>query len=313
MDLLVEPLDYYLLDSVYPASMPSDNIYRQCLTVYVFIVVGALLLYFIIGGFSYVFFFDRELRKHPKFLKNQERIEIGYALQAIPWIALYSTPIFVGELRGYSKLYREITPETGGTAYALKSVVAFILWNDFWVYLVHRALHTKFLYARVHKVHHLFKIHTPWAALAFTPLDGFSQSVPYHAFVYAFPMHRLVYVLSFIGVQLWTIFIHTHLFITPEWLDPFFNGSAHHSDHHEHFNYNHGLYTTTMDRLFGTYRVPSASRGIGPHDAIRKLKAEGKLGKVETEEEAEERMQRERSGSANPQEVPVVMSGSKEE
>jgi hypothetical protein len=52
-----------------------------------------------------------------------------------------------------------------------------------------------------------FAVPTPWAAYAFHPLDGYSQSIPYHSFVYLFPMHRFVYLSLFIVVNLWTILV----------------------------------------------------------------------------------------------------------
>jgi lathosterol oxidase len=72
--------------------------------------------------------------------------------------------------------------------------------------------------------------HTPFAALAFTPMDGFSQSLPYHMFVFTIPMHKLTYILSFVAIQLWTVFIHDHFYVVPEWLDDYVNGSKHHTD-----------------------------------------------------------------------------------
>jgi lathosterol oxidase len=300
MDIVLAPLNKHLLTPyVFPAHVLEDDLARQCATVFVFLNMGAALLYFVIGGFVYTFLFDKDIRNHPRFLPDQERTEIGYAVRAIPWIALYSTPIFVAELRGYSKLYDDVG---GDYAYLVKSVLLFTAWNDFAVYWVHRALHLPFLYKHVHKVHHIFKVHTPWAALAFTPMDGFSQSVPYHLFVFliralgacagagreltrrlrcgccaAPAMHKLTYLVSFVMLQLWTICIHDHFYVIPLWLDPIVNGSAHHSDHHAHFNFNHGLYFTFWDRVGGTHRTPSATSGNGPLDEIRKLREQGKL------------------------------------
>lgn len=282
MDVLLIPLDEYVYTPyVYPSSWKETDIERQCLSVFFTLIVGALALYFVVAGFVYVVLFDKEIRQHRFFLKDQEKIEIGYALSAIPWIALYSMPLFVAELRGHSKLYDAI--EDRGWEYLAKSIVAFTLWNDFAVYVVHRALHSKLLYVRVHKMHHLFKVHTPFAALAFTPMDGFLQSLPYHLFIFVVPMHKLTYIISFTMVQMWTVFIHDHFFVVPEWLDPFINGSAHHTDHHMYFNYNHGLYFTYMDRLGGTYRTPSAILGNGPIDQIRKEKFANNEVTVESE------------------------------
>lgn len=49
---------------------------------------------------------------------------------------------------------------------------------------------------------------TPYASHAFHPLDGYAQSVPYHLFVYLFPMQKWLYIAMFIFVNFWTVMIH---------------------------------------------------------------------------------------------------------
>ena len=160
MDLVISPLDEFVLTPyVYPETWKEEDIERQILTVFCTLNIGAVLLYFFVGGFAYVFLFDKEIRQHQHFLPSQELVEIQYALIAIPWMALYSTPIFIAELRGYSKLYESI--EERGIPYMAFSVFLFMAWNDFAVYWIHRALHLPMIYKHVHKVHHLFKVVRP--------------------------------------------------------------------------------------------------------------------------------------------------------
>jgi lathosterol oxidase len=273
MDVFIDPLDHYVLTPyVYSPEWKEQDVERQALTVFSVLVLGGVALYFFFGTIAYVFLFDKELRKHPFFLKDQEWTEIGYALYAIPWMAVYSTPIFVAELRGHSKLYDSI--EEKGIQQLAISVLLFFAWNDFAVYWVHRGLHLPIFYKRIHKTHHLFKVHTPFASLAFTPMDGFSQSLPYHIFVFCIPMHKLTYLMSFVAIQMWTVFIHDHYYLIPEWLDYYVNGSKHHTDHHMFFDYNFGLYFTLWDRIGGTHRNPSANMGNGPKDQLRRFQLE---------------------------------------
>lgn len=157
MDLVVKPLDEFLLTPfVYPDDWREDDWERQALTVLIFLIVGAYALYFSVGTFCYVFLFDKKLREHQHFLKDQEWLEIQAASVAIPWIALYSTPFFVAELRGHSYLYDNI--EEKGWSASLWYLGLFLAWNDCMIYWVHRFLHHRWVYKHVHKLHHTFKV-----------------------------------------------------------------------------------------------------------------------------------------------------------
>ncbi|CAI2167269.1 1868_t:CDS:2 [Funneliformis geosporum] len=98
-----------------------------------------------------------------------------------------------------------------------------------------------------------FLVPTPYASHAFHPLDGYVQSVPYHLFVYLFPLHKYIYIGLFIFVNLWTIMIHDGKFLSS---GSFINGAAHHALHHLYFNFNYGQYFTIWDKFGGSYRKP---------------------------------------------------------
>ncbi|KAJ3048441.1 Lathosterol oxidase [Rhizophlyctis rosea] len=94
-----------------------------------------------------------------------------------------------------------------------------------------------------------------WSRLYYKVEDGYFQSLPYHIFVFLFPMHCWLYLAAFIFVQCWTISIHDGAYFTSH---PWINGSAHHTIHHLEFNYNYGQYFTLWDRIGGSYRQPVA-------------------------------------------------------
>ena len=54
---------------------------------------------------------------------------------------------------------------------------------------------------------------TPFASYAFHPLDGHLQAIPYHLFVYMFPMHKLTFLALFLFVNVWTVSIHDGAYI----------------------------------------------------------------------------------------------------
>jgi Delta7-sterol 5-desaturase len=209
-------------------------------------------LYFLFGTLSYIFVFDKKNKEHPKYLKNQIFLEIKQANQSIPFMSIFTAAMFLGEVRGYSKLY-DRTAEGPGMWYNIAQFPLFLIFTDFFIYWIHRGLHHPLVYKHLHKPHHKWIMATPFASHAFHPIDGFAQSVPYHVFPYLFPLQKLSYVALFIFINFWTIMIHDGEFVSN---NPIINGAACHSVHHFGFNYNYGQYTTLWDRMGGSYRAP---------------------------------------------------------
>lgn len=99
-------------------------------------------------------------------------------------------------------------------------------------------------------------------------------------FIHIFPLHRKLYLLLFVLVNIWTIFIHDSDMITGHALEKVINGPAHHTLHHMYFTVNYGQvsiaavsgvllvwtvtdvsclqYFTWADRWGGSYRQPAA-------------------------------------------------------
>jgi lathosterol oxidase len=193
--------------------------------------------------------------KHPKFLKNQIRLEIIQTVQSLPIMSIFTAPLFWLEVRGYSKMY-DNTADGPGLWYNFAQFPIFILFTDFWIYWIHRWLHHPILYKTLHKPHHKWIMPTPFASHAFHPIDGFAQSIPYHVFPFILPMQKWAYVFLFIFINFWTIMIHDGEFIAN---NPIINGAACHAIHHIEFFGNFGQFSTWPDRLGGTYRKPDES------------------------------------------------------
>ena len=124
---------------------------------------------------------------------------------SMPTMALLTAPFFLVEIRGYSKLYENI--EDYGKFYLFFQFPLFLIFTDGLIYLIHRALHSPFLYRRLHKPHHKWIMPTPFASHAFHPVDGWSQSLPYHFFPFIFPLHKVAYIGLFSFINIWTVLI----------------------------------------------------------------------------------------------------------
>ncbi|CAL8268224.1 unnamed protein product [Merluccius merluccius] len=278
MDLVLNVADHYVLTPyVYPASWSEGGALRQILSLLVLTNLGALVLYLGLGAISYYLVFDHTLMKHPHFLENQVRREIKYAVTSLPWISIPTVALFFAEVRGYSKLYDNVTDYSLGWPMVFLSMVSFLLFTDMCIYWIHRFLHHKLIYKLFHKPHHVWKVASPFASHAFHPVDGFMQGLPYHIYPFLFPLHKVLYLALYVFVNIWTISIHDGDYRVPGPLVEVINGAAHHTDHHLFFDYNYGQYFTLWDRLGGSYRHPSALTGNGPLDLIKRLMAEGKL------------------------------------
>ncbi|EPQ29820.1 uncharacterized protein PFL1_02493 [Pseudozyma flocculosa PF-1] len=236
------------------SALPRDSIIRQFISLLVITYIGIVFLYFTFAGLSFKYLFNKDMMKHPRFIKNQVRLEIESSIRAFLPLDLMTVPWFVLEVRGHSKLYNNI--DDYGIAYAILSVPLFLVFTDAAIYWVHRLEHHPRLYKHIHKPHHKWLVPTPFASHAFHPLDGYAQSLPYHIFPFIFPLHRMISIGLFVFVNLWSILIHDSDMICNSPLEKIINGPSHHTLHHLFFTCNYGQYFTGCDRLGGSYRAP---------------------------------------------------------
>jgi len=248
----------------YIESTNNYSILEQYLLFAVVACVAAYILYFGLCSLSYYVFFYKYKEYYrpdtePQPFKGQVQAEITMSLWSVPIIALLTSPWLVAEMRGYSKLYLHDPNMSWWTIAA--TIVWFLVFTDSGIYWIHRWEHTfPWIYKYIHKPHHRWLVPTPFAALAFHPLDGYAQSIPYHVFVFLFPMNVYLYLALFFFVQVWTIGIHDSVdFIGGKYGSMFskvVNGSMHHTIHHSKFLYNYGQYFTFWDRAFGSHYEP---------------------------------------------------------
>lgn len=107
-------------DALATSAWPRDYIVRQTLSLASLTIVGIVLLYTLFAAASYFLIFDHRMMRHPRFLKHQVRMEIMCSLKSFPGMTLLTLPWFLGEVRGYSKLYKSV--DEYGWAYFLFSI-----------------------------------------------------------------------------------------------------------------------------------------------------------------------------------------------
>ena len=153
------------------SAWPREYIPRQLISLCVITLVGIHVLYFLFAWLSYTFIFNHEMMKHPRFLKNQVKLEIQASLSSFPAMMLLTLPWFQAEVMGYSKVYDGL--DTYGYFYLFASVplcvflshfhipipqtdrfLSYLFFTDYCIYWVHRWLHLPIFYKHIHKPHH---------------------------------------------------------------------------------------------------------------------------------------------------------------
>jgi len=155
---------------------------------------------------------------------------------------------------GYTRTYSRIS-DVGVLRY-WAFFALYMVSVEFCVYWQHRGLHDITLGYRVlHAIHHKYnKEHSmsPFAGLAFHPMDGILQALPYCWTLFFVPMHFLTHELLLFATGVWTANIHDNIHGRVEPI----MGAGYHTIHHTAYRYNYGHYTTLVDSWYGTLLTP---------------------------------------------------------
>ena len=227
-------------------------------------LIGGTAVYWCTAGiwsfFIYYVFVESIFTKRRRPLPSMSTI-IDQMLLSQASLFLYAALPLLSEWlieNNYTQTYFYIDDIGGWSAYFMY-LFAYICLVEFGIYWVHRTLHTnKVLFKYVHALHHKYNkasTLTPWASIAFNPIDGLLQASPYVFFLLFVPVHYFthVFLLFFSGV--WATNIHDAVWGDSEPI----MGAKYHTVHHTHYHYNYGQFFTVCDKVFGTLKVPESS------------------------------------------------------
>lgn len=158
------------------------------------------------------------------------------------------------EQSGASLIYFKV--EEWGWLYTCLSLPLVLIAHDAYFYWVHRALHHPRLFKAFHRLHHLSRTPTSWAAYSFAPGEAILMALFMPLIVVLMPLHVSV-IFVFLAVMIVRNAMgHCGVEFHPRWwLDSplgFLNTPTHHDLHHQKFNGNYGLYFTWWDKWMGT-------------------------------------------------------------
>ncbi len=186
---------------------------------------------------------------------SEVRREMAYsALSILIFGMVGAATIFAGR-QGWTQMYRSIGDY--GWGWFCGSIVCAIFLHDTYFYWTHRLMHHPKLFGAFHRVHHLSKNPSPWAAYAFSPLEAIVQAVIFPLIVLVLPMHVFAFGLFMFWQILFNVLGHTGYEFHPHTLmdsrlKRILNTPTNHVMHHEKLKGNYGLYFNIWDRLMGT-------------------------------------------------------------
>jgi Delta7-sterol 5-desaturase len=241
---------------VYTYSNESIGYYVNC---YIRNFIAALGIYWGAASvwhiFIYYLYFDtlfaKKNRKPPSIETIiEQRFTAQYSLffdAALPVVADYLIE------NNLTRVYYSIDEIGGWKMYTCYTLTYFTM-VEVGVYWVHRTLHTnKLLYKFIHAPHHKYnKIDTltPWASIAFHPLDGILQASPYVFYLFFIPVHYFTFIGLLFITGVWATNIHDAVPLNSEPI----MGAKYHTIHHTHYHYNFGQYFTFCDWIWGTLK-----------------------------------------------------------
>ncbi|MDA4847161.1 sterol desaturase family protein [Hoeflea poritis] len=127
------------------------------------------------------------------------------------------------------------------------------IWESFYFYLIHRAIHIPFLYRHVHYLHHRNVNVGPWSGMSQHPLEQmiFLGSVFIHVLIGAHPVHILYHLQYYFLTAMTTHTGFQGLLIKDR--NRLALGTFHHQMHHRYFECNYGSLEIPWDKWMGTF------------------------------------------------------------
>ncbi|MCX7998058.1 MAG: sterol desaturase family protein [Leptospiraceae bacterium] len=218
--------------------------------------------YLLFAGLAYLIVwvwkkdFFQAFRIQEKFPEKSKLLdEVKFSFSTFIIFGFVGVGIFVAKKLGYTKIYSNI--HEYGYAYFLFSIVVAILIHDAYFYFAHRLMHHKWLFKKVHAVHHRSTNPSPWASFSFHPLEAILEAGILPLLVFIMPFHPIAIISFMLFMTLMNVLGHLGVEFYPRWFvrskwTNWNNTSVHHNMHHQKFNCNYGLYFNWWDKIFGT-------------------------------------------------------------
>jgi sterol desaturase/sphingolipid hydroxylase (fatty acid hydroxylase superfamily) len=182
------------------------------------------------------------------------RREITYSLSTVVIFSLVGFSVWLGSRHGIFRIYSGDVP---GVSRLLLEFGVIVLVHDAYFYWAHRAMHSRWLFRKVHRLHHKSRTPTPWAAYAFAPAEAILETGILPLAGLLLPMHEITVLLFVTHMIVRNVIGHAGIELFPAWwlnvpVLRRVTTTTHHDLHHSHGGYNFGLYFTWWDKWMNT-------------------------------------------------------------
>ena len=244
-----------------------DIIYNNGWWTVLLIVILTIGRYAVLAGTAYLIFYRAGIRKLKQFKiqvcppeKKQIAVELFYSLFTVFIFSGVGIAIYFLYLHGYTTIYTDNHAHSRG--YFILTVAGMIFVHDTYFYWTHRLLHTKWLFKKVHVIHHRSVNPSPLSAYAFHPAEAFIESLVVFPFVTIFPVHIGAFLLFTFLVLVMNVIGHLGYELIPDKIrfskaGQWFTSSTHHNLHHQRIKKNFSYYFTLWDRMMKTLQQES--------------------------------------------------------
>jgi len=243
----------------------------------IFLVI--FLRYFILASLAFLVFYVFRRKSilfkkiQPKFPSKRDYLrEMMYSgITAIVFAGIGYT-VFATPLSKYTQTYWKLSEHSAG--YFIFSIVLMILVHDTYFYWTHRWMHGRSVYRFVHRVHHLSTNPSPWAAMAFHPIESVVEGSVIALIAFLFPVHPLAIGIFLLIMMIYNVYGHLGYELYPKGfstslIGKWVNTSVNHNMHHQSAQGNYGLYFLWWDRWMGTLQ-PTYDQNF---DAVKSRKS----------------------------------------
>ena len=227
------------------------KLYAVNLIRYLFFAGSAYLIFHTIWKSK---FFHKRIQNRPLDHKKI-RMEFLYSITTLFIFSCVGMTVFLARKSGLFQTYKDLHEHSMG--YFFFSVFAAILIHDTYFYWAHRFMHLKWVFPRVHKIHHLSNNPSPWAAFSFHPIEAVIEAAIVPLLLLLMPMHMLAIFIFLLYMTGMNVLGHLGYELYPKnflrnTIGRLNNTSTHHNMHHRLVNCNYGLYFNVWDTIMGT-------------------------------------------------------------